>query len=150
MPKGTRDFTALQQRYLDARFDHLEATLAAAVASQEKLAEVAKAAADRALDKAETLARHNQEVSNEFRGQLKDQAETLMGRRESLTRSDATDQKIDQLRGEIADLREYRSAMGGARTQQVDNRDLLRWGVIAAIMIAGVLIALATYLRPLS
>ena len=137
------DFSPIQHRYLDSRFNHLESSLAAAVLSQEKLAAQATRSAETALMKAEALAAHNQAVSNEFREQLRDQAETLMGRQESLIRFASTDEKIEKLGGEIAGLRESRSAMDSAGAHGRYTSALFQWAVVAAILLAGVLVSAA-------
>jgi biopolymer transport protein ExbB/TolQ len=79
---------AAQTQALDAAFEAQKLSVAAALAAAEK-----------ATTKAETAADKRFEATNEFRGQLKDQAATLMSRAEAQALYDRNTERI----GELAD-----------------------------------------------
>jgi len=149
MEKSTKqkDFTPLEHRYLDERFESLEKMILSSVATQDKVAALTKDAADRALQKAEALAAHNQAISNEFRGQLKDQAETLMSRLESLSKFQAIEDKIELINKEVIELREFRSSYVGAVVQRSSSKVNNQYIVGAAIAIAGIIISIAVFFK---
>jgi hypothetical protein len=69
------------KRY-EQRFLAQESAVQSALVAQEKAVNAALTAADRAVAKAEQAQERRNEATNEFRGQLADQAATLMPRRE--------------------------------------------------------------------
>lgn len=144
---NTEDFTSLEHRYLDERFSSLEKMITTSISNQEKLSALAKDAADKALEKAEWLAAHNQQISNEFRGQLKDQAERLITRTEAITRFDTVDEKIAGLSKDIAELREFRSTYAGSISQRGESRTNNQWIIGICIALAGLVIAFAVYVK---
>ena len=81
--------------------------------AQERGLAAALSAADRATAKAEVAAEKRFEAVNEFRGQLADQAATLMPRTEAEQRFSALTEKIDEQRKTIDALREMAVAVGG-------------------------------------
>jgi hypothetical protein len=73
---------AADKRY-EQRFIAQEGAVQSALIAQEKAVNAALIAADRAVSKAELAQERRNEATNEFRGQLSDQAATLMPRRET-------------------------------------------------------------------
>jgi hypothetical protein len=69
------------KRY-EQRFLAQESAVQSALVAQEKAVNAALIAADRAVAKAEVAQDKRNEATNEFRGQLSDQAATLMPRKE--------------------------------------------------------------------
>jgi phosphopantetheinyl transferase (holo-ACP synthase) len=129
---------------------------AAAFAAQKESTASAFAASEKAIVKAESAQQDYNSRSNEFRGQLDDQAKTLMPRNESVTLIRALEEKIVQLglthekdmtvmRTEIQALREFRSITSGkeAAVRHDDSRSQWSIGIIVALAI-GILDALAT------
>ena len=100
------------RRYED-RFKAQEAAVAAALVSQERMTTNAFAASEKAIQKAETSQTIYNERSNEFRGQLADQAKTLIPRTEAENHFQGYDEKLEDLKRSIADLRESRSSSAG-------------------------------------
>jgi len=143
--KNDTDFTFLQHKYLDERFIFLEKMLSSTVLSQEKIATFSKEAAEKVLQKAESLAAHNQVISNEFRGQLKDQASTFITRLEVISRLENIDNKIVQTINEVNKLREYRVAsMATVETKHIEktNNEWMMGTVIALLSLLIAVVAI--------
>jgi hypothetical protein len=124
-----------RDRLYDTRFKAAETAVAAALAAQEKAVGAALAAqekqtassflaSEKAIVKAEDAQKDYNSRSNEFRGQLDDQAKTLMPRTEVNTMIRALEDKIvtadtdrekkfDIVTKDIAALRESRSNLDG-------------------------------------
>lgn len=137
-----------RDRLYDMRFRAAEIAVNAALAAQEKAVAAAFLASEKAIIKAEEAQKDYNTRSNEFRGQLDDQAKLLMSRTEALSNLVAINEKIETLRNffesrleaqskEIADLRESRSELEGNRTSQ---REMIAW----ALGIAGLAVAIVT------
>jgi hypothetical protein len=126
-----------QETTVGDRFKAAETAVSAALAAQKELTNASFIASEKAIGKAETAQADYNVRSNEFRGQLDDQAKTLMPRAESQVQFKSYDEKIEQMRVEIASLREYRSAGGGAKSQQLESRQQSQW-VIGLAVSAGI------------
>jgi hypothetical protein len=83
-----------RDRLYDSRFKAAEVAVSAALSSQEKAVNAAFLASEKAIVKAEAAQNDYNVRSNEFRGQLSDQATTLMPRPETLSMFKATDEKV--------------------------------------------------------
>lgn len=94
----TEALEAADKRY-DQRFEGQEKAVNAALAAAEKAVNAALVAADRAVAKAEIAAEKRFDSVNEFRGQLRDQATTLLPRAEADARLLAIEQRITRLEG---------------------------------------------------
>ena len=130
------------RRYED-RFKAQEVAVAAALAAAEKLTAAAFAASKEAILKAEASQTGVNERSNEFRGQLADQAATLMPRRETETLVTSIRELIERQQKEIVGLRESRSGMV-ARDENIDrSRGYAHWVISAVISIFGILTSVA-------
>ena len=112
----------------------------AQIAEQKNLNANSFASSEKAVGKAEQAQKEYNERSNEFRGQLDDQAKTLMARTEVLAtfkaigeKSDAAhealDRRIDKLDSEIGMLREFRSEGGGKEKAQRENIQQRNWSI---------------------
>jgi len=129
------------RRYED-RFTALDrATEKALVAVREQTAAAFKAN-ETAIGKAEDAQRSYNERSNEFRGQLDDQAKRLMAREEALTKFSVVDDKIEDIKRELVKLRETQMETGGRRVQQQETQQTVRWGIGQTIAVVGVLTAI--------
>jgi hypothetical protein len=135
-------FKALEVNIGD-RFKAAETAVGAALAANKELTNASFVASEKAIGKAETAQADYNVRSNEFRGQLDDQAKTLMPRAEAQVQFKAYDEKVDQLRKDIASLRESRSEVGGQRHQQDQGRQQGQWAISAGIAFAGVIVAAA-------
>jgi hypothetical protein len=78
------------------RFGDQDKAVQAALVAQEKAVAAALAATERAVIKAETAAEKRFDANNEFRGQLADQAATLMPRAEAEQRLGSLEEKSEQ------------------------------------------------------
>lgn len=112
--------------YYNAKLEAMEKATAAAFISSEK-----------AISKAEDAQKELNIKNNEFRGQLKDQADILMPRLEHQAVVRNLEEKIEGLRRDVSSLREFRSESGG-RYEGI--RDWRGW----AIGFVGLLIGLAS------
>jgi len=149
-----------RDRLYDTRFRAGEIAVNAALAAQEKAVTAAFSASEKAIIKAEDAQREYNVRSNEFRGQLADQAQLLMSRTEALTMFNASSDKIeamrlffesrletqrlafekinDNLTKELGNLREYRSESVGSKSTQ---RETMSY-IIGAIGIAIAVVAI--------
>jgi chromosome segregation ATPase len=122
-------------RLFQARFEALHERFSGAMNARQQTVDQAFAASERAIAKAETAQKEYNERSNEFRGQLDDQAQTLMPRTETAglfkaleekiaavqhtaeqkidTRQSAVDKQLDEIKADIRILRESRSQTEG-------------------------------------
>jgi hypothetical protein len=79
------------------RFDAQEKAVRDALAAAEKAVAAAMSAASLAVTKAEVAAEKRLDSVNEFRGQLKDQAATLLPRTESEQRFTTVEQRLSKI-----------------------------------------------------
>lgn len=139
-----------RDRLYDVRFKAAETAVNAALAAQEKQTSASFLASEKAIVKAEDAQREYNVRSNEFRGQLDDQAKLLMPRSEAAVSYHALEDKLGSNKGEferrfeniskeIAGLRESRSEISG---KTIGSHAM--WGyVLAAISVAGALLTAA-------
>ncbi len=122
---GERD-----KRYEERHIADVQAVQAALV-SADKQVTTAFSASEKAVNKSEEAQQDYNARSNEFRGQLDDQAKTLMPRIEAIGKFDAFDKRLEETKTrydqEIASLREYRSARQGSSAQQREGRSASEW-----------------------
>jgi hypothetical protein len=139
-----------RDRQYDMRFRASEIAVNAALVAQEKAVTSAFAASEKAIIKAEDAQREYNQRSNEFRGQLDDQAKLLIQRAEALGLFKSSDDKLETMRlffdsklesqrlafeksnenmmKEIGSLREARSETSGSKAGMQD-----LWGYLVAI-----------------
>lgn len=89
-------------RHVEDKFSLQERAVLSALAAQEKAVSAALVAADRAVAKAELANERRFESVNEFRSQLRDQAETLMPRGETSALLKASDERFYALLERVA------------------------------------------------
>lgn len=151
-----------RDRLYDSRFRASEIAVNAALAAQQKAVSEAFVASEKAIIKAEDAQKEYNARSNEFRGQLDDQAKLLMQRQEALGLFKSGDDKLETMRSffesrletqraafeksiegiskEIAGLRESRSEITGVKVGGTDTRAIMA-SVISVVL---VLIAIAS------
>ena len=156
---GVEGLISERDRLYGARFEAAGVAVNAALAAQEKAVSAAFLASEKAIIKAEDAQREYNVRSNEFRGQLDDQAKMLMPRAETMTMFRAMEERLESMRIffnsqienqrlsfekaveltkiDIMSLRESRSEVQGSHTS---TREILSY-VIASISI---LIALSS------
>lgn len=149
-----------RDRLYGARFEASAVAVNAALAAQEKAVAAAFGASEKAIIKAEDAQREYNIRSNEFRGQLDDQAKMLMPRSETAALFKAYDERVDAVRAvfeskldnqrqsfdkaldaifkEIAGLRESRSQFEGSKS---NNREMFSY----VVAIIGIVIAVAAF-----
>jgi hypothetical protein len=131
-----------RDRLYDTRFRAAEIAVSAALAAQEKSTATAFLASEKAVLKAEDAQKDYNQRSNEFRGQLDDQAKTLMPRLEAQAAFKSMEEKleglkitaqtdIERLRVDIQSLRESRSEGAGKGTGTTAT-----WAIIATLFLA--------------
>lgn len=104
--KAIRDLLNERDRRVTEQFDAQKAAVFAALFAQEKMTAAAFASAEKAIDKAEAGQTAYNERSNEFRGQLDDQAKTFIPRNEADGRDERTREAIENMRKEMGVLRD--------------------------------------------
>jgi hypothetical protein len=122
------------RRYAAMSAESKEAVRAAFVA-QKELTDAAFKSSEKAIIKAEDAQREYNARSNEFRGQLEDQASRLMPKDEANARFKVADDKIDDIKKDVQNLRESRSEIGGKTDQN-------KWLIGIAVGLAGAVVAL--------
>jgi hypothetical protein len=96
------------------------------------------------ITKAESAQTAYNERSNEFRGQLDDQAKRLMARDEALSKFLTYDEKIEDCKREIVKLRETQMEIFGRTMQKTESRATTQWGVGTVIALVAVLVTVIT------
>jgi hypothetical protein len=159
---------AERDRLYDMRFKASEIAVSAALAAQEKSVNAAYAAQEKAVLKAEDAQKEYNQRSNEFRGQLDDQAKLLMARSEALGMFKSVDEKLtlmqknnddriselrisnekvfDNQTKEIAGLRESRSEGAGRGSGADKTVQYLFAGIgalLTLLLIGGIIVSVA-------
>jgi hypothetical protein len=119
------------RRYTE-KFDAQEKATALALAYQKEAVTNAFTASEKAIVKAEEAQKAYNERSNEFRGQLDDQAKMLMPRTEAI-------QRIERVEGDIKELQRGESRGEGGADAKHGSRLQQNWNISTLIS----LIALA-------
>jgi hypothetical protein len=154
-----------QEMAVKAAFAAQERAMSAAFAAQEKLYETAFTASKQAIDKAEAAQKDKNEMMNEFRKQLGDQASTFIPRKEvevlvggnralyETLKSDLYIQREEMLKNiskkdddnkrEISNLRETGSRHVGREEQTRDDKTNHNWAIGIGLTVAGLLISFA-------
>ncbi len=114
------------KRY-EEKFRGLETATNIALAAVEKQTNAAFAANEKAILKTDEAQRSYNERSNEFRGQLKDQAERLMPRTESIDKFKVVEEKLEECKREIGLLRETQVSLAGRDVERVERRQTTQW-----------------------
>jgi len=113
------------KRYEERHIADVQAVQAALV-SADKQVTTAFSASEKAVNKSEEAQKDYNIRSNEFRGQLDDQAKTLMPRIEAIGKFDAIEKRLEETKArydlEIASLREFRSDIGGRNSATTEDR----------------------------
>ena len=124
-----------------------EIAVSAAITASDKQTAASFASSEKAIFKAEEAQREYNVRSNEFRGQLDDQAKTLMPRMESQTLFKAYEDKLDDMKDQIANLRESRSEGGGKESAR--HGDLLQrnWLIVAFCAAASLIVSVLAYVK---
>ncbi len=134
-----RELREKLEKLIDERDLNYKDRVQVAIAAQKALTDASFAASEKAVLKAEEAQREYNLRSNEFRGQLDDQAKTLMPRVETDGRFAALEAKLNEVKSDVSDLRESRSAIGG-KSAGIS----ALWGfIIAAFGFIGTLIGIA-------
>jgi hypothetical protein len=121
----------------------LKDAVGAALTAQKETTGQAFAASEKAISKAEASQTAYNERSNEFRGQLDDQAKRLLARAEAETQFNAMSERIEELKKDVISLREYRSRAGGAEHQVEYNRTQANWVKDNTVSIIAIIVAIA-------
>jgi len=150
---GLRQIIDERHQLYEERSTAAKEAVQAALVAQEKLVNAAFAASKEAILKAEESQKGVNERSNEFRGQLADQAGTLMPRKEAeASMSDLRDRldrayashtsALEVVRAEVSSLKESRSEGSGRLTQQQQGTATNQWAISALVGIAALVLGL--------
>lgn len=143
--EAARQIDDLEKRVAQ-QFELNDKALQAALIAQEKAVAAALTAAKEAVDKAEFAASKRFEATNEFRGQLADQAQTFVRADVAETQWAASKHERDLLRAEIQTLTARVDNSAGQKQGSADQRIVLAWGLAAMVSIlsiVGAIIAIA-------
>lgn len=128
-----------REKAMRVAFEVQDRAMNAAFVAAEKAVEAALEATQKAIDKAEAADNKRFDSMNEFRGQLSDQAATLMPRAESL----ALHKRAQE---DIAELKERAWQSQGAAAGNVENRNRQNATTNVVIGIVGLIIAVLVIL----
>ena len=120
-----------RDRRYETRFEGQEKAVAAALAAADKQVTTAFSASEKAVAKAEDAQKDYNQRSNEFRGQLDDQAKTLMPRSEALVRFEAVESRVSA-------LETYRHQNEGKSSGQAPYI-AIAFAIVSAVMTAAIL-----------
>ena len=134
------------RRYTE-RFAASETAVNAALVSAKDAVAAALASQEKAGSKAEAAQQSYNERSNEFRGQLDDQAKRLMPREETMLLIRTIEDKmeserangaarLDEVKTQIAQLRESRSQVEGRQVQVAETRQSSQFSTTTLIAVA--------------
>lgn len=125
-----------RDRLYSSQFKASEIAVNAALAAQEKAVAAAFLASEKAIVKAEDAQKDYNQRSNEFRGQLDDQAKTLMPRVETMGLFKAIDERITIINKDLSSIHELQSE-GRGRFSQTSADSLIsrtQWVIIFGIV----------------
>jgi hypothetical protein len=109
---------------------------------------LALTASEKAVSKAETATEKRFDSVNEFRGQLKDQANSLLPREEANSRFGAMQDRVEEMMKEIVLLREFRSSNFAMQSARDDGTLQKRFDIKTLLTILSMLVAgAAIYFR---
>jgi hypothetical protein len=135
-----RELMDERDRLYLTNFKASEVAVAAALAGSEKAVAAAFLASEKAVLKAEQAQKEYNERSNEFRGQLDDQAKMLMPRAEADSRFTSVEEKISAMQksfdDQIQGLRRSRDQGSGRDEALHDSRQQNNWIIGAVIGVA--------------
>jgi hypothetical protein len=114
--------------YLE-KFRASEVAVDRAITASDKQTATSFLASEKAIMKAEEAQREYNIRSNEFRGQLDDQAKTLMPRLETQTLFKAYEDKLEDMKRQLSELREYKSEGGGKEKAHLIDVQQRNWGL---------------------
>lgn len=141
------------RRYME-KFLASETAVQAALTAAKEAVSAALVSNEKATAKAEAAQQDYNVRSNEFRGQLDDQAKMLMPRAEAqalivnLTErmegnKSLADSTHTELKRDIAALREDRSVREGQHSKEIESRQQVQWGSGQALAVALVVVGIA-------
>jgi len=133
-----RELMDERDRRYTGQFNDSKTAVIDALAAQKEKTATDFASSEKAIIKAEDAQRSYNERTNELRGALNDQNKTLLARTEAEARFKTVEDKIDDIKKDIANLREYRSA-GSAKTKAEDTASMThKWliGLAVGVMLS--------------
>lgn len=120
-----------------------EKAVAAALTAAKELTSAAFVASEKAISKAEEAQTRTNQQQNEFRGQLKDQANSLMPRIEAERWLRSLDDAVNQVRENVS---QFHGRDTGLTEEKRGTQLRTQWIVMAALGAAGVVITLIALL----
>jgi len=121
-------------RYM-GMFASSDRAVASALSAQKEKTQTDFASSEKAIFKAEEAQKSYNERTNELRGTLDDQARMLLPRAEADARFLGFEEKVDDLKKQVAGLRESRSSGFGKDEATDAYRTLMKWLVGTAITV---------------
>lgn len=151
------DLAASEAKRLDQLRSADQLAVTAALSAAEKAVAAALVASEKAVNKAEAAQGQVNATQNEFRGTLRDQAETFLPRAEYLVSQREIQASLDRLSLNISELRSridvgptvlpglqaQANAAAGFAAGKLDNKTALYAVILAAAAIIGILLNLS-------
>lgn len=132
------------KKSLEDRYSAQTKAVEAAFLAQQTATQAALSAAEKAVNKAETAAEKRFEATNEFRGQLNDQAKTFITRTEALAAIERNSERIDELTNRMNISQG--NAEGTEKTVSDKRENVGMWVGIGGVVIAIVSVIIALML----
>lgn len=120
--------------YLE-KFRASEIAVSAAIAASDKQTAASFASSEKAIGKAEQAQSDYNVRSNEFRGQLDDQAKTLMPRTESQTLFKSYEDKLEDIKKRQEIFSSFMSTYGGAKDARHEGGEHNQWVIGIAVVV---------------
>jgi tetrahydromethanopterin S-methyltransferase subunit F len=128
-----RELMDERDRRYTGQFDASKNAVIDALAAQKEQTSSVFTSSEKAIIKAEDAQRSYNERTNELRGALNDQNKTLLSRTEAEARFLNVEEKIDEIKRDVANLREYRSAVVGKDRAEAHAETTQKWLIGLAI-----------------
>jgi septal ring factor EnvC (AmiA/AmiB activator) len=135
-----------RDRLYKERDDSRRTAIDAALAAAKEQTAAAFLASEKAIVKAENAQKDYNDRSNEFRGQLDDQAKRLISRTEVETMVKNLEEKIKRLDDDNRDLRDSRSESRGTVEGGKHSKDDSRANLAIIVSIAGLVAVILSHL----
>jgi trehalose/maltose hydrolase-like predicted phosphorylase len=136
---GVQELLTERDRRVTERFESSEKSVKTALDAAEKAVNAALVAAEKAVNKAEAAAEKRFDSVNEFRGQLKDQAETFMTKLEANATSKQHRELIDANKEDVGTLRAEVLKLASRQTYDDSSDSTVRelLNIWAPVLVAG-------------
>jgi len=133
-----RELMDERDRRYTGQFNDSKTAVSDALAAQKEKTATDFASSEKAIIKAEDAQRSYNERTNELRGALNDQNKTLLARTEAEARFKTIEDKIDEIKRDIVNLRESRADFRGGHVAEQQAGITQKWliGLAVGVMLS--------------